>query len=90
MCRPIYDNLPNVLLKQIEIMEKQVIFDVLNNVRFNVLGNVRLVTPSDFSKMGSINKDELYDQMFDAWCSTCEALTALMTIENNYKQLQSK
>ena len=71
-------------------METKVIFDVLNNVRYNVLGKVHLLTPSDFSKIGSINKDELYDQMFNAWCSTCEALTALMTIEKNYKQLQNE
>lgn len=71
-------------------MSNEVIFDVLNNVRYNVLGGVKTTTPTQFSQMSDEEKNELYRNMFDAWCSTCETLTALMTIEKNYKQLQNE
>ena len=90
MCRLAYDNLPNVLLKQIEIMDTKVIFDVLQNVRYNVLGKVGLITPTEFSNLEHCDKDELYSKIFDAFYDSCNALQALMTIEKNYQQLQSK
>ena len=71
-------------------MNNEVIFDVLRNVRFNVLGSVKLVTPELFSELDALDKEDLYDKMFDAHCSACEALSALMTIEKNYRQLESK
>lgn len=71
-------------------MNNEVIFDVLRNVRYNVLGGVKIPTPSQFAQLSVEGKIELYDKIFDAWCSSCEALTALMTIEENYQQLQSK
>lgn len=90
MCRQVYDILPNVLLKQIEIMNTEVIFDVLRNVRFNVLGSVQLVTPKDFNKMDDDAKDKLYLKLFNAIYDATGALNALATIEKNYRQLQSK
>lgn len=71
-------------------MNKEVIFDVLRNVRFNVLGGVELPTINEFCEMDFVTKDQLYYKMYEAWCSTCETLSALMTIEDNCKQMQSK
>jgi len=90
MYREVYDNLPNVLLKKIEIMDNKVIFDVLCNVRYNVLGKIGLITPAEFSNLEHCSKDELYRKVFDAIHDSCDALQALMTLEKNYRQLESK
>lgn len=71
-------------------MDTKVIFDVLQNVRYNVLGKVDLITPTEFSNLEHCDKDELYNKIFDAIYDSCNALQALMTIEKNYQQLQSK
>ena len=71
-------------------MDTKVIFDVLRNVRFNVMGSVKLPTPTTFDAMDEEDKNELYNKLFDAVFETCSALSALMTIEKNYQQLQSR
>jgi hypothetical protein len=70
-------------------MDSKVIFDVLQNIRFNVLGKVGLVTPIEFSNWEHEQKDELYRRLFDAVFDSCESLSALMTINSNYMQLNS-
>ncbi len=71
-------------------MDNKVIFAVLCNVRFNVMGVVKLPTPIEFAEFSEAEKNELFDRMYDAWRESCEALVALMTIEKNYQQLESR
>lgn len=63
-------------------MKKSIDFkEVVNEVRFDMMGQFQMVTPSEFSKMCEDDKIEFYTRLFDLHHDVCEMLSSALSID---------